>query len=128
MLYIAESSLGGRGVFSAVPIAEGSLIEICPVIVLDEDGRDHLDQTELFNYYFLWGEKEEGCAIVLGYGSLYNHSFKPNAKYLADFENKNFQFVTVKDIDAGEEITVNYNGDPKIQKKLWFNTKHVQRN
>lgn len=123
ILYITESSLGGRGVFTAAPITEGSLIEICPVIVLSGEDRNHLDQTELYNYYFLWGEEEEGCAIVLGYGSLYNHSFHPNARYLADFADENFHFVTIKDIEAGEEITVNYNGDPSIQKKIWFKTK-----
>lgn len=122
LLYIAESSLGGRGVFTAAPITEGSLIEICPVIVLSGADRKHLDQTELYNYYFLWGEKEEACAIALGYGSLYNHSFPSNARYLADFAAENLHFVTVRDIESGEEITVNYNGDPAIQKKVWFTT------
>lgn len=123
LLYVTESGLGGRGVFTAAPIAEGAVIEICPVIVLDGEDRMQLDQTELYNYYFLWGEKEDKCAIALGYGSLYNHSFQPNARYLADFAADNLHFVTIKDIEAGEEITVNYNGNPKIQKKLWFQAK-----
>jgi uncharacterized protein len=122
-LYVAPSPLGGRGVFSALPIEEGSLIEICPVIVLKAEDREWIEKTDLYNYYFFWGENEKENAVALGYGSLYNHSFQPNAHYFPDFEGRTITFEALCDIEAGEEITVNYNGDPDVQTPVWFQAK-----
>ena len=119
-LFVAESDLGGRGIFTAALIPEGSLIEICPVIVIPGDERQLIDKTTIYDYYFLWGSQEEDCAMALGYGSLYNHSFAPNAIYEADFEHKTIRFFALKDIEVGEEITVNYNGSPEDDEAVWF--------
>ena len=35
-LYIAQSALGGRGVFTGAPIKKGDMFEVCPVIVMKE--------------------------------------------------------------------------------------------
>ncbi|MEO1712243.1 MAG: SET domain-containing protein-lysine N-methyltransferase, partial [Bacteroidota bacterium] len=85
--------------------------------------RPHLDQTKLHDYYFIWGKKEKKCAIILGFGSIYNHSFKPNAEYDPDFKGKTLSFYALKKIKAGTEITVNYNGTPSEQSDLWFAAK-----
>ena len=122
-LFVAPSSLGGRGVFTAEDIKKGSIVEICPVIVLPKKDRAHLDQTKLHDYYFIWGKKEKKCAIILGFGSIYNHSFKPNAEYDPDFKGKTLSFYALKKIKAGTEITVIYNGTPSEQSDLWFAAK-----
>lgn len=122
-LYVAPSKIGGRGVFTTQKIPKGSIIEVCPVIVTPKKQLKHLDKTELYNYYFQWGDDYEDGAFILGYGSLYNHSYKPNAHYLADFEMGTVDFFALKDIAAGEEIFTNYNGDPKNKNKLWFDVK-----
>lgn len=119
-LYIAHSSLGGRGVFTAADIPEGSVIEVCPVIAMPVRDRAFLDETDLYDYYFIWGENDNQCAIVLGYGSLYNHAYEPNAQYAADYDGDTLNFYALQDIAAGEEITVNYNGDPREHTALWF--------
>ena len=67
-----------------------------------------IDDTVLYNYYFLWGANQKKCAICLGYGSLYNHDYHPNARYELDLANKTIDFFCIKEIEAGEEITVNY--------------------
>ncbi len=119
-IYFAPSEKGGRGVFTAEPIAEGSLIEICPMIVCNEGDLEYIHTTKLHDYYFLWGDEETNCAIALGYGSLYNHSAASNAKYLVDEVEDIMHIIAIKDINAGEEITVNYNGSPDIDDKVWF--------
>ena len=119
-IYVAASPLGGRGVFTAAAVPEGALIEIAPMLVLHPKDKTHLDATGLYNYYFLWGKKKKKCAIALGYGSLYNHAFEPNARYLADFEANTLHFYAIRPIQAGEEITVNYHGRAEIQDALWF--------
>jgi len=121
-VYLGKSTIpnAGRGVFAGKAIEEEELIEECPMIVLGKDAVKHLDKTELANYYFEWGKKFDGAAIALGYGSLYNHSFTPNAYFDQDFKNHVVRVYALKDIAADEEITFNYNGDPEDDTKLWI--------
>lgn len=103
----------GRGVFATSSIKEGELIEQCPVVALtDRKDRDRLRKTGLVNYYFLWGERRDHAAICLGWGAVYNHSFEPNARYEKVMEDLRMDFYALRDIQEGEEILVNYNGDP----------------
>lgn len=122
-LFVALSPLGGKGVFSSESILPGQVIEICPVLVLPGADRSYLDKTKLHDYYFIWGKQDDHCAIVLGFGSLYNHSFEPNAEYEPDFTSNTLTFQALQAIPAGTEITVNYSGDPEGRIKLWFEEK-----
>ena len=114
-IYIAPSSMdgAGRGVFAKERIAEGELIEACPIVALpDPKDRDRLRKTGLVNYYFLWGSDRKRAAICLGWGSVYNHSFSPNSKYEKKMSEGRMDFYALRDIAVDEEIMVNYNGDP----------------
>lgn len=114
-IYIDDAkTLGaGRGVFAKERILAGALIEQCPVVALtNARDRDRLRKTGLVNYYFLWGDKRDRVAICLGWGSVYNHSFEPNARYEKVMEDLRMDFYALRDIEPGEEILVNYNGAP----------------
>jgi uncharacterized protein len=111
----------GRGIFANKKFKNGSVIECCPTLILSESDTKHIDPTALYNYYFSWGQDLKLSAIALGYGSLYNHSYRPNAIYEKDFINNQIIFKAIKDIQRGQEITVNYNGYPEDQKPIWFN-------
>lgn len=126
-LYIAPSALGGNGVFTGAPILRGDLIEICPVLVMKEGEMALLDKTTLYDYYFLWGDDEKQCAIALGYGSLYNHFAPSNADYFMYYEEKYIEIIAVKHIKAGEEITINYHGDPNDASPTWFMEDGIKR-
>ena len=115
---IRNSDIHGIGVFCVQDILKDDIIEICPLIILDEKDTKIIDDTFLYNYYFSW--ENNGSAICLGNGSLYNHSIEPNAKYIKEFDDNKIVFVTIKDIKKGEEILVNYNGTPDCDKKVWF--------
>ncbi len=108
----------GRGVFARRSIPEGEVIETCPVLVLPaEQVGDDPARHALAAYTFEWGR--ETVALALGYGSLYNHSYQPNARY-EDVGGRTKLFVALRDIAAGEEITVNYNGEPEDRSPVWF--------
>lgn len=114
---VIKSKIHQLGVFALIDFKLGDIIETCPIIVLPKKDRELIDKTTLYNYYFDWrGE----VSISLGYGSLYNHSYKPNARYIKDYQNNCINFVAIKKIKKGQEITVNYNGSPRSKKKLWF--------
>ncbi len=120
-LYISNSGIknAGRGVFTSRTIKKGELIEICPVIVMPRKEYKILKGTLLHNYYFMWGKVT--CAICFGLGSLYNHSFNPNATYKKNYKNKTIEFYAIKTIERNSEIRVNYNyGKPEARKRLWI--------
>lgn len=119
-LYIQDTPDRGRGVFAGIAIEKDTLIEICPVLVLPPEDRRYLKRTQLFNYYFSWGEDEKHLALALGYGSLYNHSFQPNAYYEGNYLENKLEIYALRDIAAHEEILFNYNGDSDDSTALWF--------
>ena len=108
----------GRGVFARRAIRDGEEIERVPVIVLPGGTIDEGPEgSRLPDYVFTWGKKT--LALALGYGSLYNHSYRPNARY-DDLGDRTKVFTAIRDIAPGEEITVNYNGDPDDRTPLHF--------
>jgi uncharacterized protein len=110
----------GRGIFATRTIHKGELIHAAPVIVCPDDEYKKLKKTALRNYYFNWGENYNHVAIALGYGSLFNHSFSPNALFENNLKKETVDFFALKRIKPGEEIFVNYNGDPNDKRPLWF--------
>lgn len=65
-------------------------------------------------YVFGWGEGS--TALALGYGSLYNHSYAPNAETLETPDE--LVITALRDIAAGDEIFINYMGT--AQDGVWF--------
>jgi len=107
-----------RGVFATCDIPAGQLIHEAPVVAYDNEDDVHIEKTILADYVFQYGSNH--TAILLGYGSLFNHSYQPNAIYDISFEKHTFDFFAYRDIRAGEEILINYNGDPDCDDILWF--------
>ena len=122
-LYIEQVPGKGRGVFTHCPIEANEIIETAPVIVMSGADRSHLDKTLLHDYIFEWGINKDQCAMALGYIPVYNHSYKSNCEYFMDFEDDTIMVKTIRVIDNGEELTINYNGDWNDEKKVWFDVK-----
>jgi len=122
-LEVRTTSERGRGVFARVPISEGEVVEDCPVIVVPEPQVEAMGGTILHEYFFKWGGTHDEGAIALGFGSLYNHSDRPNAMYVRKYTLAMLTFVALRDISAGEEITVSYHGGFGERGPLWFDQK-----
>lgn len=95
-----------RGIVALADFSPGDLIECCPLLVFKSD-KTQLEQSGLNRYYYEWINKTQ--AIVLGYGSLYNHAYDANACYEHDYDNLLLRILAVRPVAAGEEITINYN-------------------
>jgi SET domain-containing protein len=122
-IYVSESKIpdSGRGVFAKVYIKKGEIIEICPVIEIPKNDFANINQSFLVTYFFSYGAKKDKLVIALGFGSIYNHTYEPNATYRQKEKEQIMEFVALEDIKKDEEITVNYNnGDPKDKTRLWF--------
>ena len=119
-LFVDKTHSMGRGVFTKERIPANTLIEHSPVIVMDRDDRQHLDKTLLHDYIFEWGRDKDKCGMALGLIPMYNHSYKSNCEYFMDFEEDIISIKTVRVIEQGEELTINYNGDWNDPKRVWF--------
>lgn len=99
----------GRGVFACAPIQCGEVIELCPLIWLDARPGDVLW------YYAIYFVEIRRWALMLGYGSLYNHGLDPNADVRLAHPD-NVEFVALRDIAVGEEIIFDYqfDGEPEF--------------
>ncbi|WP_416296916.1 SET domain-containing protein [Paenibacillus illinoisensis] len=129
MIEVKQSKLGdgefNRGVFATVDIPKGQLIHQAPVVPYPNEDHEHVEKTILEDYVFEYGANH--TAILLGYGSLINHSYEPNATYDINFENHTFDFYAYTDIKAGEEILINYNGEEDNMDPLWFLDDYEER-
>ena len=117
---VKDTGKYGRGVYATRDIKTGELIEVSPVLISCENEWKYIKKTVLFDYVFTWGENYEHTAIALGYGSLFNHSYNPNASFSNNTENLSIDFYAISDIKCGEEITINYNEDAEDNSPLWF--------
>lgn len=107
----------GRGVVAARRIARGELIERALVVVMPPHEVTRLDGTVLEHYVYDWAG---GLAVALGNGSIYNHSYTPNASYTRRLDLQALEYTALRDVEEGEEILINYNGDPNDRTPLWF--------
>ncbi|AIQ14413.1 SET domain-containing protein [Paenibacillus durus] len=107
-----------RGLFATRDIAKGELIHEAPVIPYPNEDHEFIEKTILSDYVFEYGANH--TAVLLGYGSLFNHSYTPNATYDINFKNHTFDFYAHTEINAGDEILINYNGDVDCDDPLWF--------
>lgn len=116
------SPLGGQGVFATRAYVPGEVIERAPVLVVPLSEASAC--PALAPYAFMWSDSH--VALTLGLGSLYNHAYEPNAEY-ADESRRGAppakRFVALRPIAPGEEITVNYNGDPDDPGPVGFPTR-----
>jgi len=119
---VGESPGRGRGVFAARPFREGEIIEVCHIIVLSKDDVTKIDDTILYNYYFGWNAGDGSAAIALGYGSLYNHSDNPNARYHKHIQEGLISIVATAPVAEGDEILIRYT-DPSGGSSVWFDVR-----
>jgi SET domain-containing protein len=121
-IYVARSKIrgAGNGVFASQDIKAGELIERCPVIEIPGQDASNINKSMLVTYIYYLGKKKERLILALGYGSIYNHSYQPNASYKENLKTGIIDFIAIRIIKKGGEITVNYNQGSKNKSSLWF--------
>lgn len=109
-LYLKKTKERGWGVYCSKPIKKGRVFETAPIIFLPAKVWKRTSDTPIESYRFsFWGDS---CAIVLGFGSLYNHSKEgENCSYNLNRKSRTYSFYATKDIPANTEIFHDYNWD-----------------
>jgi SET domain-containing protein len=108
-LYLKKVKDRGWAVFCSEPIPKGRVFETSPIIMLEGKHSNRLTPTSINEYQFEFRGKS--TALVLGYGSLYNHSKKANCDYRINKRSRTYSFYSTKPIPANTEITHNYHWD-----------------
>ncbi len=119
-LTIKEVNGKGRGVFATKKIAANTVIEISPMLVFKENEVGDAEKTLLYNYFFEWGKNKKKRGLGMGYISMYNHCYNANCLYEQDYNAAVTSITTIKDVDAGEELCINYNATPNDETPVWF--------
>ena len=112
----------GRGIFATEDIEENILIESAPVIlchrnILQEVVHIH-GKVSLSEYPFGWG-KNGLMAISMGWGGIYNHSPRPNVKWLPNYDIESIEYRTVKPVKKGDQLFVRYLPVHQLENR-WF--------
>ncbi|KAI9643350.1 hypothetical protein NHQ30_007969 [Ciborinia camelliae] len=121
--------LARRGVFASQDIPARSVLEVCPVLVLDPtENENHVKKTELYHYTYNWpytpkspspSPRENSTeitkpptmtqAVILGLGSMFNHSaLHQNVGWERDVEHLLMTYTALRDIKEGEELCISY--------------------
>ncbi len=122
-IYIKQSRIlnAGRGVYAKCDIKKDEIIERCPIIEVPKHDMANLNESILVTYFFYFGKNKEQLLVALGFGSIYNHSNKPNAVYKIEHTRRLIDFIALSDINKDDEITFDYNhGNSKDCSPLWF--------
>lgn len=102
----------GHGVFATKTLPADTTLEECPYLRISADECASTLDDYVFNL-----EKEEDngegdvYSLVLGWGSLFNHSDKHNTEYWHDTDRDLIVFHTIKKVPAGKQLFVNYGTD-----------------
>ena len=107
-IYIQKSPLHNLGVFSTQKLSKGEIIDECPFIAFPQKSNQTLPVFSNYAFCYPRGENWHTHAMVMGYGSYYNHSETPSVDWYTDEQNETFVFFTLKDIVENEELLINY--------------------
>lgn len=110
----------GRGVFTRKPVAKGEVIEECPVLLIEIESLSQFNDLKMGYYVFKLKDEPNKAALLLGYGSLYNHACPANAETYYNIEKMTFEIVAVRAIRKEEEVTINYSGNFDNEKEFDF--------
>lgn len=111
---IVSVQFKGRCIFADRPYKKWEIIEVCEYIVIPQDQIKMLKDTTINDYWFGSRGEDWDALILLGNGSLYNHSNDPNMIPVMDHK-KNIGFEAIKDIEAGDELVFDYWYQPHFQ-------------
>jgi SET domain-containing protein len=114
----------GRGAFAKKNIKKGTIIDVANVVPIPNKDYKKICKTIIYHYCYVWEDPkhlpEFENAITLSISQFLNHSYKPNVRYLYDYEEKAIEFSAIRNIVKGEELTVNYNGLVADTTPVWF--------
>lgn len=104
----------GHAIFTKETIPNLTFVEMAPVVIFDPKD---LIGGGLLNYVLSWGDR---MAIGLGWTMAYNHCDENNCEFSVNHHESLLAIMTVREISAGEQLTVNYGPE-------WFSSRNIEK-
>jgi hypothetical protein len=113
MIEVRSSPIHGRGAFASGAIRRGELFHTAHLLVFDCEQSAALEKTAAANYVFHVEDcpddpNSDMTGIALSPISFVNHDRKCNASFEVNAGSLTVTFTALRDIEAGEEITIDY--------------------
>jgi hypothetical protein len=113
MIEVRSSPIHGRGAFAGGMLRRGEVFHTAHMLVFDCAQSAAIARTAAAFYVFhvddCPGEPEhEVTGIALSPISFVNHARPCNASFAVDAVSRTVSFTALRDIPAGEEITIDY--------------------
>lgn len=105
---LRNSPKHGLGVFSTDKILKDEIIEVCSFLPFPQKREEKTPVFSNYTFCFPRGEEWTTHALVMGYGSYYNHSINPSVEWYTKDDENLFVFFALRDIEPDEELFINY--------------------
>ena len=107
-IFIAESDVHRWGVFTDDEISAFDVIQDAPYATFDNEEIENSPTLERYSYASDGGSNVKDAVMGFGFAAMYNHSTEPNVAYVLDTANEVMRHYALRDIEAGEELVVDY--------------------
>ena len=109
-LHVRSSPKHGLGVFTREPLAADAVVERCAVLesmVRSVRGRP---APQMVRYMYRgWKQFPDVSFMPAGFGTMYNNGERCcNVRWELDMNSRCLSFHAIRDIEAGEELTIDY--------------------
>ena len=112
---IRTHPIKGRGLFTTQDLPAYTLLHTAPCIVVSKNEYERHVKHTCFEHYLFHCRSTGNMYLALGYGSLFNHSTRPNINYRIHPENREISYsVGYRPIKRGEELLIYYGSN------VWF--------
>ena len=110
-IYIASSDIHRWGVFTKKPIAKYDVIQESPYCAFRYKELKKAPTIERYTYDTSSASEVDEVVLGFGFAALFNHSSDPNVGYIIDPVNEVMRHYAITDIDANEELVIDYGCD-----------------
>jgi SET domain-containing protein len=116
----------GRGLIALKNIACDEIITECPVRVIPNNQlREYYEIESLAEHTYLWGRNRN--ALAIGLPTFVNHSYQANSFHVTNTDRGTLSLIACRNISRGEEIFMNYNGNPDDKTPLGWDFEVKER-
>lgn len=112
MIDVRDSGIHGRGAFASAAIRQGQTFHTAHLLAFDCSETEAINATAVGAYVFYIedcpGHTHDRVGLAMSPISFINHSRTASAAFKVDAASQTVTFTALRDIAAGEELTIDY--------------------
>jgi len=113
-VYVGRSDVHRWGLFTKENIAQYDVIQESPYCTFPENELEEAPTIERYSYASEVSTEVDEMVLGFGFAPMFNHNSDPNCAYILDTVNEVMRHYAIKDIEAGDELLLDYGGDDDL--------------